>query len=96
MIDLITAAFTCDLTRVVSLVYQGVYGSVHGGLMGGTDDDIHSISHYATGDAQSAAKLTMFEQIANLADRLKAIPEGMGTMLDNTLIVNVTEVNANH
>jgi hypothetical protein len=96
MIKLITTAFSCDLTRVVTLVYQGVYGSVHAGLMGGVDDEIHSTSHYDTPDAQSRAKQAMYEQIAKLADSLKAVPEGSGTMLDNTLICTVTEVNADH
>lgn len=96
MMDMITAAFACDQTRVVSLVFQGVYSSVNGGLLGGTNDSIHGMSHYGDSHPMIVAKTAMFEQIAALADRLAAIPEGSGTMLDNTLIVHVTEETDNH
>ncbi|PWU13459.1 MAG: hypothetical protein C5B49_14695 [Bdellovibrio sp.] len=96
MRGLIVGAFTCDLTRIVTVTFQGIYNGPNGGLIAGVDSETHPISH--TGDNPNyqsqfvKIKAAMFEEIAKLADSLKAIPEGNGTMLDNTLIVHVSEI----
>jgi hypothetical protein len=54
----------------------------------------HGASHGAGGFL--AAQRWVFELAAGLADRLKAIPEGAGTMLDNTLIVMASEIGRGH
>jgi hypothetical protein len=57
----------------------------------------HDLSHRSDEDADAVAKLTRINtwyasQLAGLIDRLKAIPEGDGTVFDNTLILWANEL----
>jgi hypothetical protein len=97
--ELTASALACDLTRVVTiasgcgynffdLAFQrlGLAGTKHQmghGYVSGLDglDEIHNF-HAA--------------QIATLCDRLALVPEGDGTMLDNTLIVWTNENGEQH
>lgn len=107
--DLIVSAFACDVTRVAS--YQFSFsGGHHDGLLGfgrSWHDDVAHISKTddsvsVAGEAMSSrAAFTKFSRfwhghIAYLARRLQAIPEGDGTMLDNTLIYCGVESGTNH
>lgn len=101
MNDLITAAFACDLTRIATMQYgyggarwmfdwEGVHRDAHEELAHGDlkDEGV---------DATITALLVRVHrwyasQIAALAKKLDAIPEGSGTMLDNTLIVWASEL----
>ena len=86
--DLIAYALSCDLTRVATIGWSevgegfpGVNGSYH-------DDYLHLV--YDSADAQAivnSVKTWQCEQIAYFVDKLASIPEGDGTVLDNTLIV---------
>ncbi|MDX2021472.1 MAG: DUF1552 domain-containing protein [Deltaproteobacteria bacterium] len=89
--DVITAAFTCDLTRVASLQL----GHCDGGL-----DEIPGINHHdtthAVGDTKGAAGVVdnhkkidrwYADRWAHLFAKMEAVKEGNGTMLDNTLIL---------
>jgi hypothetical protein len=85
--DLITAALTCDVTRVVA--YQGATES-NGPRMPHHVEIPHELSHRS--DAEGFALQTeitawWMEHLAQLLDRLRAVPEGGGTLLDNTLVV---------
>jgi hypothetical protein len=58
----------------------------------GINDAHHDLSHKGDGDRVAQDKLVQnnrwyAEQIANFLGMLKAVPEGGGTMLDNTLVV---------
>ena len=63
---------------------------------------VHAIGHgagYATLSAQDcrdAIRTFHIELIASLAAKLKAVPEGDGTMLDNTVIVYTSDNAARH
>jgi hypothetical protein len=86
--DLLAYALSCDLTRVATLGWQeccygylGVKGSYH-------DDYLHHVLD--GGVAQSwVHKIKTYETglVAYLCDKLKSIPEGGGTLFDNTLVV---------
>ena len=89
--DLITAAFACDMTRSASLQL--------GGANGGMDDAVpglnqHGITH-SSGPGVSQATLDDHKKFdrwyaarwAYLLNRLDSIKEGNGTLLDNTLIL---------
>lgn len=91
-VDLVTAAFACDRTRVASIQIR----------VGDNDNDVytwlgiqrghHDISHDGDGNVQSRADLTRIytwyaERIARLLDKLYGVKEGGGTLLDNTLVV---------
>ena len=65
-------------------------------FMGMGDQDGHSLSHAGDGSDEQAEwgrTLTWYsEQFATLLDKLDAIPEGDGTMLDHTLILWCNEL----
>jgi hypothetical protein len=97
MSDLMVAALACDLTRVVTF---GLYGGDHHLSTCGFAPissprwGWHALSHNDPGDGFTLfrkAKAWATEQVAVLADKLAAIPEAGGSMLDNTLIVMAQE-----
>ncbi len=88
--DLIVLAFRADLTRVVTFVL-GNDGSNRGYRELGVADGHHDLSHHG-GDPAKHAKLRVINrmhvaQFAYLVERLKAVPEGTGTLLDQCMIV---------
>ncbi|MCA9695179.1 MAG: DUF1552 domain-containing protein [Myxococcales bacterium] len=86
--DLLTMALACDLTQVASLMWShALSGAVHTWL--GDSEAHHTISHY--GDPASIQRLVNInrwfsERLASLIDRLKAVPEGSGTLFDSVVI----------
>ena len=90
--DIIAAAFSCDITRVVSLslgeMPTAEFGADH------ISDKVHKgIAHYIYDDAAKHAAMTDYvqhhaRQVARLVSTLEAIPDaGGGSVMDNTLIV---------
>ncbi len=94
--DMLVASLACDLTRVTTLQWNEALGSRTFTWLG-HDELWHEISHKGDGDALGNQQKTEVnrwyaEQLAYLASRLESIPEGDGTLLDNTLIVWVNEL----
>jgi hypothetical protein len=91
-IDILAAALACDLTRVASVqVRVGENDGDTYGFLGNTLQH-HLTTHAGDSDAAARAELiktyTWYsEKFAYLLDKLAAIPEGNGTLLDNTLVV---------
>jgi hypothetical protein len=88
--DLIVLAFRTDQTRVVTFVL-GNDGSNRGYREIGVADGHHDLSHHG-GDPAKHAKLAVINrmhvaQFAYLVERLKAVPEGGGTLLDNCMVM---------
>lgn len=89
--DLAVMAFACDSTRVASIqASRSVSNTRYTWL--GLDRGHHDMSHDGDENAGTIESLTQIntwlsEQFAYLLERMKSIPEGDGTMLDNTLIV---------
>jgi|CXWL01.1.fsa_nt_gi hypothetical protein len=89
--DIISGAFACDLTRIASVQFS----------VGDNDEnpypflginETHHLSSHGEGDATIRANRTKInnwyaQQFAYLLDRLNSVPEGNGTMLDNTMVV---------
>ncbi len=99
--SLVTAAFACDLTRVASIFG----GKESAGLNAPTFLGINGSHHLTTHRTDAAgraltAKISIWymEQLKTLLDRLAAVPEGNGTMLDNTVVVCASPMGnpANH
>ncbi len=94
--DLLVAALSCGLTNVASLLWGWApYSPTYSWIPGVTSGN-HGLSHAATSDdaAQDQAELVarwQTEQFAYLVQKLADIPEGGGTLLDNTLVLWVTE-----
>jgi hypothetical protein len=96
--DLGAAALICGLTNVLTISSAaGIkdFDITFKGL--GLKIDKHSIGHGGSYEGKTWADLYdiirryHFDLIAGLAKKLNAIPEGDGTMLDNTLIVYLSD-----
>jgi hypothetical protein len=88
MLDIMVQALSCDITRVASLQWTFSRSITVANWLG-ISEYHHGLSHNT--DAASQADLVTLntwyaQQIKGLMDRLAAIPEGTGTMLDHTLI----------
>lgn len=98
--DLITAAFACDMTRHISLQL---------GICDGGIDAIDGVNQHGTthsyGDTKAAPPHVenhkrydrwYADRWAYLLGKMDAIKEGNGTLLDNTLIVFGSDTTTNH
>jgi hypothetical protein len=90
-IDQLVMALACDLTRVASLQWSTAVSSTRFDWLGiGTGH--HDLSHLGNSDPTMLSTITAIntwyaEEVAYLLDKLAAVPEGDGTLLDNTLVV---------
>jgi hypothetical protein len=95
MNDLMVKAFQCDLTRLISYMF-GNAGSNRSYDFIGVSGAHHEISHHQ--DIQeNFDKLTVIDtwemvQFASLVSKLKAIPEGEGTLLDHCAVFLSSDV----
>lgn len=91
--DILAHALSCDLTRVVSarMTFWDSYG--HLGVQGSYHDDhLHQVlSNPAAAATVEMVKQWQCQRVADFIDRLTAIPEGDGTLFDNTLVVWIDE-----
>ncbi len=95
-LDLLARAFACDLTRVASLQFSTAWNKIRYPWLESTSVG-HPLSHQvSSGDAADQEYVSRerwhAEQLAYLLGRLAEIPEGDGTVLDNTLVVWGNEV----
>ena len=92
---IIRTAFQCDLTRVASFSFaHGNSGLRFQKMVDGVDkgDGHHGISHDTSAvDAQSRIDQVYSEVLSQALQEMQAIPEGSGTLLDNTLVVYLSE-----
>lgn len=99
--DLASGALISGLTRVVTIC-SGLC-SPSGQWTGlGINIGNHGIGHGGSDLGRSSKELYTiirrfhFEQIAGLIKKLQAMPEGDGTMMDNTVIVYTSDAAGNH
>jgi Protein of unknown function (DUF1552) len=88
--DLLVLAFQCDLTRIITFVFAND-GSNRSYRTVGVSDGHHDLSHHG-GDTAKQEKIQRINefhsaQLAFILQKLKAIPEGDGTLLDHCMIV---------
>jgi hypothetical protein len=96
-LDLLALALACDLTRVASVQWSSV---VQGGKVFtwlGQSKTHHDLSHSSTSDMTSEQQIVDIGnwyagQLAYLMGKLKEMPEGDGTVLDNTLILWCSDI----
>lgn len=93
--DLVATALACDLTRVAFLEWDGAQ-TTHS--WAGVSSSHHTYAHYNAGISTEANSENLIrigewygEQFAYLLERLDAIPEGDGTVLDNTVVLWTSE-----
>lgn len=90
LFDLMTLAFQTDSTRVISFMYANE-GSNRNYNEVGVNEGHHSLSHHGNkADKQEKiSKINHFHitLLNHFLERLAAIPEGSGTLLDNSMIM---------
>lgn len=98
--DLLVSALRCGVTRVATLQYgnsidQCAYSFI------GVNNLGHDLSHNnndcdPTGSKKAMVYQWYAKQAALLLEKLKAVPEGDGTMLDNTVVLWASEFGDSH
>lgn len=98
--DLTAVALSCGITRVVTMQFGGLQAE----MLGATGDLHQDFAHPSAPNqinnpqhAVAVQRMTEYtayyaSRIAELADQLDAIPEANGTLLDNTIILWVSEI----
>ncbi len=94
--DLLAMSLACDLTRVASIQWTKSVGDVPMTWLG-INEGHHALSHEGDSNTTAQNKLRDIniwyaQQLNYLIEKLKSIPEGNGTVFDNTLIVWCNEL----
>jgi len=95
-LDMLATAFACDLTRVASFQISTSLNHIRYPWLDSLGEG-HALSHMGPSDSNAfrelVARQTWHSQLlANFLTRLSQIPEGSGTVLDNTLVLWGNEV----
>jgi hypothetical protein len=93
MNELIATAFKCDATRVISHMIAPSFPGRSYAFMGVATDH-HGCSHFSKpDDLDKYRKIQLWHlaQVADLLERLDAIPEESGTVLDNTFVIQTSD-----
>lgn len=99
--DLLSMAFACDLTRVATLQWSASTNNRPYPFLSYNAqpilDDEHGLGHQPDSATDAWGKLAVIrrwylEQLMYLLQKLDAVPEGEGTMLDNTVVVLGSEI----
>ena len=98
--DVIVGALASGLTNVVTYTIDDLGTDITSLPENEQKTSIHQIGHggQISGAARmrDAIKTHHMKQVATLVSRLKGIPEGKGTMFDNTTIIYMPETGAGH
>jgi hypothetical protein len=90
MADLMVLAFRTDTTRVATFMLANE-GSNRSYPMIGVSEGHHSLSHHQNKEEKMAEirKIDLFlaQQFAYFVEKLKATPEGSGSLLDNAMVM---------
>ncbi|MEZ4321918.1 MAG: DUF1552 domain-containing protein [Myxococcota bacterium] len=89
--ELVAMALACDLTRVVTVQFAKPVGNT---LYPDASDGHHNQTHNEPGGQPEVHAITTFciERFSELVQRLDAIPEGDGTLLDHSICLATTDV----
>src|SRR5690606_10733566 len=95
-IDLMTLAFICDITRVATIQFSNAKNHIRFPWLDSMGDG-HQLSHAGPSNTDARAQWvkrdTWFaQQLAYIMGQLDSVPEGDGTMLDNTCILWCNEL----
>lgn len=86
MCDIIAIAFQTDKTRIATLILARDLGALYYPFLG-VSDGHHSASHANNSDGYERIANFHLSQLAYLAMRLDQMPEGNGTVLDNSCLM---------
>jgi hypothetical protein len=86
MCDIIAIAFQTDKTRVASLIISRDLSAMYYPFLG-VNQGHHGMSHNNNSDAYEAIARWHVSQFVYLASKLDSMPEGEGTVLDNSCLM---------
>jgi hypothetical protein len=103
MSDILVAALATGLTNVVTYTIDEL-STPQKGLPGNEGDmvSLHSIGHDGGYSGRTASEIRQtvrighMDQVARIVEQLKGIPEGNGTMFDNTMLMYFPENAESH
>ena len=91
MMDLMVLAFWTDSTRVSTFMFGNAVSGKNFSFLDGVSGSHHSISHHKNnpGQLDQYQRINTWhtEQYAYMLKRMKAIPEGNATLLDNSMVL---------
>ena len=91
MLDLMVLAFQTDSTRVASMMFANDVSGRNFSFVEGVSGSHHELSHHENNQAKIAQYERInrwhVEQFAGMMKKLKSIPEGDGTLMDNCMIL---------
>ncbi len=92
MLDLIVLAFQTDSTRISTFMFANDVSSKNfSNLIDGVSGGHHQLSHHQSKkeNYEPYSKINRWhsEQLAYMLDKMKNIPEGEGSLLDNTMLL---------
>jgi len=98
--DVIIGALASGLTNVVTYTIDDLGTDITSLPENKTKTSIHQIGHggqiSGAAEMRNAIKSHHMRQVHTMVTKLKAIPEGEGTMFDNTTIIYMPETGAGH
>ncbi|MFI4862316.1 MAG: DUF1552 domain-containing protein [Phycisphaerales bacterium JB063] len=91
MLDLIVLAFQMNKTRVATLMFGNSVSGRNMSFLDGVSGGHHHMSHHENSEDKlrqyQLINKYFIEQLAYVTQRMKAIPEGDGTLLDHTMLL---------
>lgn len=91
MLDMMVLAFWTDSTRVATFMFANEVSGRNFSFLPGVSGGHHQISHHENdkGKLEEYAKINLWhvQQYAYMLERMKAIKEGEGTLLDNSVVL---------
>ncbi len=90
MAHLLAMSLACDQTRVFNFQYSP---PLDNSLYQGATDGHHSLTHDESGEQPMVNEIVLdiMDELAYLLETLDAVPEGDGTLLDNSIVLATTE-----
>jgi hypothetical protein len=96
MMDLLVLALQTDTTRVATFMSAHGFSRQNFTFLDGVKNDHHGMSHHKNQEAlvreYTAVSRWYAEQVRYLADRMRAVDEGSGTLLDHSLVLYGSEM----
>jgi hypothetical protein len=96
MLDLLVLALQTDTTRVATFMSAHGFSRQNFTFLDGVKNDHHGMSHHKNQDALVHEYTTVSRwyagQVRYLVEKMKAVDEGNGTLLDNSLVLYGSEM----
>ena len=94
--DVLVSALITGLTNVVTFTIDELSTPITTLPGNKSRVDLHRLGHSKDTQLRDIVKASHMAQVARLVTRLKSVPEGKGTMFDNTTIIYMPETGAGH